>query len=45
MGRDGIGYTGIGTENAADHRLDIKGQIADVEERLQFTCGLGKCRV
>jgi len=37
MGRDGIGYTGISTENAVDNRLDIERQIEDVEERLQFT--------
>jgi hypothetical protein len=35
MNRDGISYTGIG--NAVDNRLDIEGQIVDIEERLQFT--------
>src|SRR5215831_7151786 len=35
--RDGIGYTGIGKENAPDNRLDVEGQIEDIEERLQFT--------
>jgi hypothetical protein len=35
--RDGISYRGIGKENAVDNRLDIEGQIADIEERLQFT--------
>ena len=37
MNRDGISYTGIGKENAVDNRLDIEGQIEDIEERLQFT--------
>jgi hypothetical protein len=35
MNQDGISYTGIG--NAVDNRLDIEGQIEDIEERLQFT--------
>jgi hypothetical protein len=35
--RDGIGYTGIGKENAPDNRLDVEGQIEDITERLQFT--------
>jgi hypothetical protein len=33
----GIGYTGIGKENAVDNRLDIEGQIEDIRERVQFT--------
>jgi hypothetical protein len=37
MGKDGIGYTGIGKENAPDNRLDVEGQIEDIRERLQFT--------
>jgi hypothetical protein len=40
MDREGISYTGIGNAgigNAADNRLDISGQIVDIEERLQFT--------
>jgi hypothetical protein len=34
---DGKGYTGIGKENAPDNRLDVEGQIEDIEDRLQFT--------
>jgi hypothetical protein len=38
MAQDGISYTGIGSkENAVDNRLDIAGQIEDIEARLAFT--------
>src|SRR5262245_37275999 len=34
MSQDGISYTGIGKENAVDNRLDVAGQIQDIEARL-----------
>jgi hypothetical protein len=37
IGKDGLSYTGLGKENAVDNRLDIQGQIADMEGRIQFT--------
>jgi hypothetical protein len=34
---DGIGYTGMGKEDAPDNRLDIGGQIEDIQARTEFT--------